>query len=90
MEEFLRRVKKAAEALPHELQCYLVEYYSESYSGPVGIFRKRSIFAHQSEFRIALVPGDGKPYTLRVGDLSDIVGRGDLDDLKHIHLRSRV
>jgi len=47
----------------------------------VGIFRKDSRFAYQSEFRVALLPGAGIPYELKIGDLSDIVMVGPLCEL---------
>lgn len=81
-EEFLRRVRKAAEASGHQLLYRLVEYFDEeTYTGPVGIFRKRNAFRYQSEFRIALVPGTNEPYRFAVGDLSDIAQIGVLLEL---------
>jgi len=81
-EEFLRRVRTAAESCGHTLFYRLVEYFDEeTYTGPVGIFRKRSAFRYQSEFRIALVPGVNAPYPFGVGDLSDITQIGPLPEL---------
>jgi hypothetical protein len=89
-DEFMRRVKVAVSKIGHQLAYELVEYVDEaSYEGPMGVFKKISSFAHQSEFRIALLPGKGKPYTLDVGDLSDIVKVGPLQELnQRIHLRA--
>jgi hypothetical protein len=81
-EEFLRRVRDAAALSAHELQEGLVEYIDEQrHQGIVGLFRKRLRFAHQSEFRLALVPGIERPYCLHVGDLSDIALTGPLAEL---------
>lgn len=81
-DEFMNRVKAAVPGTGQELQYDLVEYIDDSsYEGPVGIFRKFSDFAYQSEFRIGLFPGTGAPLRLQVGDLSDIVIRGTLAEL---------
>ncbi len=81
-DEFMRRVKAAAKKSGHILDYHLLEYVDEfSYEGHLGIFKKDSGFAHQSEFRIALQPGTGAPYRLEVGDLSDIVIAGPLADV---------
>lgn len=72
--EFMNRVIEAGrrEGLA-ELVLGAVEYYCGSlYSGEVGPFKKRSIYRHQSEFRIMTKPGLGRPRTLRVGNLCDI------------------
>lgn len=77
-DEFLRRVRSVADEAGLRLVDGLVEYVDRhTYSGPMGIFRKFSEFAYQSEFRIALLPGTGIPYSLRVGDLSDIALVGE-------------
>jgi hypothetical protein len=81
-DEFLRRVKAAAKQTGHEVRCDLVEYVDESsYQGPLGIFKKLSCFAYQSEFRIALIPGENKALRLHVGELSDIILLGPLSEL---------
>ena len=81
-EEFLRRVRTAAESCGHKLEYHLVEYFDEeTYTGEVGIFRKRNAFRYQSEFRIALVPGIKGPYSFAIGDLSDITLTGPLAEL---------
>jgi len=80
-DEFLRRIR-APETPGRQLTWGPVEYVDErTYQGTMGIFRKRLSFRYQSEFRIALVPGDDEPYILRVGDLSDIVIAGPLSEL---------
>jgi hypothetical protein len=81
-DEFLRRVRAEATRLKLRLEAGLVGYVDESiYHGPMGIFRKYSSFAYQSECRLALLPGSGSPYSLRVGDLSDITVIGELAEL---------
>ncbi len=80
--EFLRRVRLAVQDSGQRLQWGLVEYVDRAtYHGSMGIFKKFSSFSYQSEFRIALVPGTGRAYSLRVGDLSDITLTGKLADL---------
>jgi hypothetical protein len=71
--EFLRRVAEAAHRGGHRLSYQLVEYVDRhNYSGPMGLFRKFSNFADQSEHRIAILPGVGGPLSLHVGPLHDI------------------
>lgn len=78
-DEFLRRVRVAAEKTGKDLQWNLVTYVGrDTYDGRMGIFRKFSMFSYQSEFRVALSPSDGSPYSLRIGDLSDIAVIGKL------------
>lgn len=82
-DEFLRRVRLAAEARELSFKCQLVEYLDESsFSGSMGPFRKRQKFCSESEARIVLGPGGPGPLRLEVGDLSDLIDpvRG-LDDL---------
>jgi len=50
----------------------------------MGIFRKSSNFAYQSELRIALKPRTGAPYRLQVGDLTDITFTGPLSALNQL------
>lgn len=86
-DEFLRRVTAAGEHLGYTLELQPVSYVDEQkHNGPMGIFRKRSAFSYQNEFRIALIPGPDKSCVLAVGDLSDIVVTGSLEDLNR-HLR---
>lgn len=72
-DEFLRRARIAAQDSGQEIKCGLVQYVHETYSGLMGPFRKYSTFSYQSEARIALFPGTGAPYELRLGNLTDIV-----------------
>lgn len=72
-DEFLRRVRNTAERAGLSIEWKLVEYIDPAnYSGWMGPFRKLSSFAYQSEFRIMITPGTGQPFSLNVGDLSDI------------------
>lgn len=80
--EFLRRVEAEVRRRGLSAQSAQVEYVDEStYTGEMGVFRKFSRFQYQSEYRIALYPGTGKPYSLHVGDLSDIAALGPLEEL---------
>jgi len=81
-DEFLLRVRKAAEREGLTLRHDLVEYVDRStYNGVMGVFRKFSEFAYQSEFRISVVSYLKGPYSLRIGDLSDISLTGNLEEL---------
>jgi hypothetical protein len=73
-QELLDRVVKAAREIGlARIEWRLVEYFDESeYSGKVGRFRKRSIFAYQNEFRIVVEPGSNEARKLTVGSLIDI------------------
>lgn len=72
-EEFMGRVRAAAEREGLELQYDLVEYVDQAtYTGPMGPFRKFSAFAHQSEFRILAKPECETARVLTVGSLEDI------------------
>jgi hypothetical protein len=82
-DEFLRRVRTAAEKIGQEFCQGLVHYVPESYDGPVGPFRKRSMFSYQNEFRIVIRPGTGTPLTLDIGDIREITAYGPLIDLNH-------
>lgn len=81
-DEFLRRVHAAAEKENIVLKQDLVEYVDKAtYNGPMGFFRKFSTFAYQSEFRFAVVTGSDAPFSLKIGDISDISMTGPLAEL---------
>jgi len=81
-DEFLRRARAEAQRRNLELESGLVEYVDpRSYTGRMGVFRKLSTFAYQSEARLALLPGTGAPYSLRLGSLSDIAMIGNLSEI---------
>ena len=83
-DEFTKRIRAAIADTGQNLQWDLVEYIDEtSYTGPVGIFKKDSVFSYQSELRLALLPGYGVKHELEVGDLSDIVKIGASKDLRY-------
>jgi hypothetical protein len=76
-QEFLSRVISAAKRQGLKGEGQLVEYYDEmKFSGDfpkgIGRFRKRSIYSHQSEYRIALEAGVQGPFRFEIGDLRDI------------------
>ena len=80
--EYLRRVEAAVPA-GQKLSYGRVTYFDDtSHNGRIGPFYKRKTFQHPSEFRIALSPGTGARFTLRVGDLSDLmVATGSLEEI---------
>lgn len=78
-DEFLRRVRQAAERADHKVSWRLVKYIDPAmYHGPADVFTKDVRFSYQSEFRIVIRPGTTGPRSLRLGDLSDIIVTGDL------------
>jgi hypothetical protein len=61
-DEFLRRVRSAAERAGVRPEIRMVEYVNEhEHQGEMGIFRTSALFAYQSELRIALTPDVGAP-----------------------------
>jgi len=71
--EFRERVFAAAKAAGLNCQAAGVQYYDgENYSGTVGPFRKRSLYAHQNEYRLVVWPGSDVPLQLIAGSLRDI------------------
>jgi hypothetical protein len=81
-DEFLRRARAEAQRRSLELKSGLVEYVDRrTYTGKMGVFRKFSEFAFQSEARLALLPGTGAPYSLRLGSLSDIAMLASLSEI---------
>lgn len=82
--EFLRRVRETAKRENIVLKQGLVEYVDgKTYNGEIGIFRKFSEFAYQSEFRLAVVTRKEEPFSFRVGDISDISIIGKLAELNN-------
>ena len=82
IDEFLRRVRQAAERAGHEVSWKLIRYIDPaSYHGPAGVFTKDVKFSYQSEFRIVMRPGTGEAVSLILGNLSDIMVTGDLTSI---------
>jgi len=72
-QEFINRVRAAADRSGFRCSYGLVEYYDEtSYSGDTGPFRKSDRFAYQREFRFLIEPGSRQPIKLVVGSLEDL------------------
>jgi hypothetical protein len=90
-DEFLRRVHASAKRENINIKQGLVDYVDKaSYNGEMGIFRKFSDFAYQSEFRLSVVTGKENPFLLRIGDLSDISITGPLTNInKRIKITSK-
>jgi len=84
--EFLRRVRVYAKEQKIDLQDGLVEYVDkENYNGTLGVFRKFSKFAYQSEFRIAISNQVDAPFSINIGSLVDISQIGTLTEInEHI------
>ncbi|MFO7970462.1 MAG: hypothetical protein R6U40_01785 [Desulfobacterales bacterium] len=76
-DEFFQRLDEAVGEAGQELSYRLVEYVDRnSYTGPMGVFRKFSEYASDCEFRVVALPGTGQPLSLRLGNLSDIAIMG--------------
>ena len=83
--EFLRRVRAAADCSGYEVYGGLVQYYDPDIGhGPLkspmeSIFTKRDEFNYQNEYRFALITQDAEHGRMDfdVGDLSDIAFRID-------------
>jgi hypothetical protein len=72
-QEFLDRVRQAAEKVGFIVDCNLIEYLDiGTYSGEVGPFRKPASFEYQREFRIIITPGAIDPVKLKICTLRDI------------------
>ncbi|MHB8793174.1 MAG: hypothetical protein ACYC6O_07530 [Thermoleophilia bacterium] len=72
-DDFLQRVDSSARRNNIDIEHRLVSYVSrETYRGAMDAFTKFSYFAYQSEFRIAIASDNNQPFSLRVGDLTDI------------------
>jgi len=81
-DDFIRRVHEAAIKTSHEFRSGVVEYVDmATYEGPMGILKKSIAFSYQREFRMALLPGTGKPHVLEIGDISDNVFIGPVAEL---------
>lgn len=81
-DEFLRRIQETAKKENIVLEQGLVEYVDRTtYNGKIGIFRKFSEFAYQSEFRLVVVTGKEAPFSFRIGDISDISMIGPLAEV---------
>lgn len=72
--EFINRVKRAVKSKNYYCTHGNVKYFDEHiYSGEVGLFRKRKSLEYMNEYRIAVnAEMNYKPYTLSIGDISDI------------------
>lgn len=96
-DELLRRIGAALCRDGRTGKARLVEYYDEdNHDGHTGPFMKPSAFAHQSEFRVLIQPGQIEPIFLYLGDLRDIVSEvhvfneiGDLIDFNSKEARAQ-
>lgn len=98
VEEFLNRVNRAVNSIPHKLksdiQYGFIDYIDTKYEPYIelGPFRKDKEFVYQNEFRIALEL-DREPQPLEyfeVGDLSDIVKECRTKDLLDIKYKDNI
>ena len=87
--EFIPRVLDGLKKLPvHKVSSGMVEYHDfKTYSGKIGPFRKDIRFAYQKEFRFAITSPTGEPVIVEVGDLSDCIAVGRIEELDAMHVR---
>ncbi len=84
LKEFFRRLEKAVsqDSTIEKILVRPVEYMGEFHRGDLGPFRKFAAqYAHQSEFRLLVLPGDGKPKSIRLGSLNDIAEMFDSESV---------
>lgn len=80
-EEFLRRLSQAIIKAGHESRYAMVDYVDKnSFTGPMGAFRKFSHYSDQKELRVAAMPGTAGPLSLYLGNLSDIAVMGSTSE----------
>lgn len=72
-ELFVERVSKSAIANGYNFEAGLMQYFDQhTYTGEVGVFRKRVSYEYQKEFRFAIYPGGRGAIVLNVGNICDI------------------
>jgi hypothetical protein len=82
---FLERLRGAVAKAKINITRGLVEYVSrDGHNGRMGIFKKFTPYSYQNEYRFILSPGFSKPYSLVLGDLSDITTIGASKDITSI------
>lgn len=70
--EFIKRMKAAANLTRKKLYHGPITYVKNTYHGHMGPFKKFDIFKYQNEFRFALTKGIDVPYIHKIGDIRDI------------------
>jgi hypothetical protein len=78
VEDFINKVKVKAKTLGCGYANGLVEYYAAdsfhgSFKGIDGVFKKRSSYSHQNEYRFVFdLPESGSTQKIHIGPLNDI------------------
>ena len=85
---FLKRIHAATKKAKVKIYRGLVEYVPKgAHNGEMGIFRKFDTHSYQNEYRFVLSPGFSEPYTLSLGDLTDITIIGSSSEINnHIEI----
>lgn len=79
---FLERLRAAAAKAKVCISGGFVEYVPrDGHHGKMGIYRKFNSYSYQNEYRFVLSPGFSTPYSLVLGDISDITIIGASKDL---------
>jgi|TARA_R110000764_G_scaffold3263_3_gene13713 hypothetical protein len=71
--EFIHRIKLAANKKGKKVSQGPIEYVNCGYHGKLGPFKKFDKFSYQNEFRFVLEYGNGEPDRLSIGCIRDIV-----------------
>ncbi|EME0812588.1 hypothetical protein VXJ15_004292 [Vibrio vulnificus] len=89
--EFVRRVQDTARENEFGFACSLVDYYDPSefhgsFDQTEAVFKKRSEYSHQKEYRFAFnsFSNDRKPLIIDVGDLNDIATLCDVNTVNQL------
>ena len=81
---FLERIDTAAKKAKVKIYKSLVEYVQrDNHNGKMGIFKKFVTHSYQNEYRFVLSHGSSVPYTLSLGDISDITIIGSSNDINN-------
>ncbi len=86
VKEFIGRVK---EYFGEDVHHGFVEYFEEKsqtvlFTGMNAIFKKRSIYSYQNEYRFAFVPKENLDYKIfSIGNLEDIAYKTTIDELRN-------
>jgi hypothetical protein len=70
--EFMERVETHLDRLRISWEADLVEYIDNNHTGRIGPFRKRKMFAYQSEWRVVCYDGPGGVREIKIGSIADI------------------
>lgn len=87
-DEFINRINKAIENSTRTTWYYgFVKYFNEgNHVGEVNLFKKRSRFKYQKEFRLYLESKSDKPLFIKIGNIEDIASIIHADATSHFNI----